>query len=100
MSVHPAVSAPLLGMLHCFAPSAPAQVPRLPGDDNLLRWMGYRPGDVLAFETGGERICSRVGDPLTIDETRYVPIEGLVWPGLGRVLVPLDGSASLGVHLQ
>lgn len=90
------MSAALLGILF-LAASTPAQVPRLPGDDDLLRWMGYQPGDVLAFEVGGERICSRVGDPLTIDETRYVPIEGLLWPGLTRVLVPLDGSVSLSV---
>jgi len=57
--------------------------------------MGYEPGEVLAFVVGGERICTRVGDPLTIGEARYVPIEGLDWPGLARVLVPLDGSVSL-----
>ncbi|HEY7472374.1 MAG TPA: hypothetical protein VIE68_08515 [Gemmatimonadota bacterium] len=75
---------------------APAAAQRRITGPNLLAWMGLEAGDTMAFETSdGGRMCVTVGAPRRIADRNFVPLLGLVWPGMAsdsRILVPLDGT--------
>lgn len=89
----------VLALPVALAAQAPS-VATVPGG-SLLEWLGLATGDRLTYATAdGERVCVEVGEPLRVGNNRYVPLNGLPWPGLAsdsKIFLPLGGTLGIGI---